>query len=186
MKKIILYLCVGLLTVSTIVSCKKETPETPHEHEVITTLKYTLTPADSGTVVVLTFKDLDGEGGNEPIITGGTLAANTAYTGAIKLLNESETPVEDMTAEIKEEDKEHQFFFVSTITGVSVSYDDQDADGKPVGLKTKLTTGAAGNGNLKVTLKHEPNKSASGVSSGDITNAGGETDIEVTFPINVQ
>ncbi|HBK71516.1 MAG TPA: type 1 periplasmic binding fold superfamily protein, partial [Flavobacteriaceae bacterium] len=35
-------------------------------------------------------------------------------------------------------------------------------------------------------LRHEPNKSASGVSDGDITNAGGETDIEVIFNITVQ
>ena len=35
-------------------------------------------------------------------------------------------------------------------------------------------------------LRHKPNKSGNGVQSGDITNAGGETDIVVTFELDVQ
>jgi len=74
-----------------------------------------------------------------------------------------------------------------------------DADGNPVGLSSTLTTGAAGSGTLTVTLRHEPMKSATGVTlrhepmksatgvaDGDITNAGGETDIEIVFPVDVQ
>ena len=38
-----------------------------------------------------------------------------------------------------------------------------------------------GHGQFTVTLRHEPDKSAQGVSAGDITNAGGETDIEVSL-----
>ena len=37
-----------------------------------------------------------------------------------------------------------------------------------------------------MTLRHEPAKDASGVAAGDITNAGGETDIEVTFDVTVE
>jgi hypothetical protein len=39
---------------------------------------------------------------------------------------------------------------------------------------------------LKITLRHEPNKKASGVVGGSITNAGGETDIEVSFDVEVK
>jgi hypothetical protein len=35
-------------------------------------------------------------------------------------------------------------------------------------------------------LRHLPNKSETGVSSGDITNAGGTTDAQAIFPITVQ
>ena len=42
-----------------------------------------------------------------------------------------------------------------------------------------------GNGTITVILRHEPDKDASGVSNGDITNAGGETDIEVVFNVEV-
>ncbi len=74
----------------------------------------------------------------------------------------------------------------STLAGLSVSYTDTDADGNPIGITTELITSDAGSGVLTVILRHEPNKGASGVSGGDITNAGGETDIEVDFDVNVQ
>ena len=166
-------------------SCKKD-PVIPDEQEVITTLKYTLTPNGGGTPVVLSFQDLDGEGGNTPVITGGTLDTNATYTGAMVLLNEQANPVDNITAEINEENKDHQFFFQSTITGLSVAYNDSDANGNPVGLQTTLTTTDAGTGTLKITLRHQPDKFANGASDGDITNVGGETDIEVTFDVNVQ
>ena len=61
-----------------------EDPVAPNEEELITTLNLTLTPVAGGAAVVLTFQDLDGEGGNDPVITNGTIAANTNYnaTGA--------------------------------------------------------------------------------------------------------
>jgi len=39
---------------------------------------------------------------------------------------------------------------------------------------------------VTITLRHEPAKDATGVSDGDITNAGGETDISVNFPVEIQ
>ncbi len=170
----------------TLTSCKKETPEQPNEEEVITTLRYTLTPASGGTDIVLTFQDLDGDGGTIPVVTGGILQANDSYSGSLTLLNESVDPVEDITEEIDEENLEHQFFFSTTTAGLSIAYADADANGDPVGLQSLLTTGAAASGTITITLRHEPAKDATGVSAGDITNAGGETDIEVSFPITVQ
>lgn len=166
--------------------CEKDDPIIENEEEVITTLNYTLIPSGGGAAVVLSFQDLDGDGGNDAVITGGTLVANETYTGALDLLNAAESPAESITEEIEEEDEDHQFFFQSDISGLSVAYADQDADGNPVGLLNTLTTGDAGAGSITVILRHEPNKSATGVKDGDITNAGGETDIEVTFPIDVQ
>ncbi|MGB1248628.1 MAG: hypothetical protein ACPG4Z_07060 [Chitinophagales bacterium] len=170
----------------TTISCEKDDPEIPNEEELITTLTYTLTPSSGGDGVIMTFTDLDGDGGDAPVISGGTLAANTTYTGSLDLLNALETPAESITEEIEEEDEEHQFFFESTVADVNISYNDVDADGNPVGLSSTLTTGDAADGNITITLRHEPNKTATGVSTGDITNAGGETDIEVTFPVDVQ
>lgn len=167
-------------------ACEKEDPVIENEEEVITTLNYTLAAQDGSGTVTLTFRDLDGDGGNAPVITGGTLAANTSYTGAVTLLNEQESPAENVTEEIEEENDEHQFFFSTSVNGVSISYADTDGAGDPVGLVTTLNTGDAGNGSLTVTLIHEPNKAGEGVSDGLIANAGGETDIEVTFPIDVQ
>jgi hypothetical protein len=176
------------ISLITIVSCSDD-PEDPiveNEEEVITTLTYTLTPSEGGSAVVLTYQDLDGDGAGEPTITNGTLSASTVYSGVLTLLNETEDPAESITEEIDEEDDEHQFFFSSTITDLQVAYADTDGDGNPVGLATTLTTSAAGSGTLTITLRHEPEKSASGVASGDITSAGGETDISVTFTITVE
>ena len=156
----------------------------PEEPEVITSLTYTLT-STSGNTAVLSFQDLDGDGGNAPILTAQDLSANTTYTAALTLSNESTTPTEDITTEIEEEKEEHQFFISSDVPGLSVTYNDTDANGQPVGLSTTLTTGDAGTGTLRIILRHEPNKSAEGVANGDVSNAGGETDIEVVFDVVV-
>jgi len=183
-----LLLALSTVLFLTITSCKNdddgECCDPPEE--LITDLVYTLT-STSGEVVTLTFSDPDGDGGNTPTITGGTLSANATYAGSIVLTNASVNPAEDITAEVAEEDADHQFFFAaSSGLNATVAYGDQDASGNPVGLSSTVTTGDASSGTMTVTLRHEPNKGGSGVASGDITNAGGETDIEVTFDITIQ
>ena len=164
-------------------SCDPVDPVDPNEEELITTVTVTLVgPTSTAT---LSYVDIDGDGGMAPVITVDSLEANTVYEGSLELLNEAETPAEDITVEIFDEAEEHQFFFAST--GESTfSYDDQDNDGNPVGLLFDLTTGTSGTEDYTITLRHEPAKSASGVSDGDITNAGGETDIEVVFEVIVK
>lgn len=185
MKKVLFLglLFVGVLGLN---SCKKDDPKVENEEEVITTLNYKLTPENGGETVTLSFQDLDGDGGNAPVINGGTIKANTRYEGAITLLNEAESPAENITEEIEEEDKDHQFFFASNASGISVSYNDKDGDDNPIGLATILSTGDATSGSITITLRHEPNKGGEGVSTGNIANAGGETDIEVTLPVTVE
>lgn len=168
------------------VSCEKDDPKLPNEEELITTVTYTLTAQDNSHSVVLSFEDLDGDGGANPVIVGGTLRPNTSYNGTIVLTDASENPAEDITAEIANEDEEHQFFYSTTLTGLSIAYADQDGNGNPLGLLTNVVTTESGSGTLTVVLRHEPNKSADGVQDGDISNAGGETDIEISFPLSVQ
>lgn len=181
----ILQLSLMALFLITAASCDKDDPVIPNEEELITTLNFTLT-ADNGDVVSLSFVDLDGDASGEPVVSGGTLLANTSYTGSIELLNEAATPVEDITLEVQEEDEEHQFFFSSSINDISFAYCDQDENGNPLGLCSTISTGGAGSGTLTVILKHEPEKDEVGVAEGDLTNAAGETDLEVSFPIDVQ
>ncbi|MCR9066536.1 MAG: hypothetical protein NXI00_21360 [Cytophagales bacterium] len=181
MKKLLL-----LLPVIAFFSCEKEDPVIPNEEELITTLVYTLTPDGGGDPVTFSFTDLDGDGGNAPVVVTEVLASNTTYSGELSLLNESVSPAEDISDEVSEESLEHQFFYSFTGADLSVTYNDSDANGNPIGLKTKVITGNASNGQITITLKHEPDKSASGVSDGQIANAGGETDIEVTFNVEIQ
>ena len=174
----------ALLTPALLIfSCQPVDPTDPHEEELITTLQLDL---DAGSVVhVLNYQDLDGDGGNAPVLSLDTLLANTTYSGSIRLFNESETPAEEFTAEVFDEAEEHQFFF-SASGNSSFAYIDQDNNGFPVGLAFELVTGEAGSEILSVTLRHQPDKGASGVSDGDITNAGGETDIEVLFDVIIE
>lgn len=182
----------SILFISAIVftACSNDddTPEPVNEEEVITTLTATLTPATGGgNVITLQTRDLDGDGPNAPVITGGTLAANTTYNASLELLNETESPAESINEEIEEEDDEHQFFYQVTNSLATFTYEDMDGDSNPIGLEFTVTTGATtGTGTITITLRHEPSKGASGVSDGDITNAGGETDIQAVFPITVQ
>lgn len=166
-------------------SCEDEVddPPIPNEEEVITTLTYTLTAA--GSVHSFTFQDLDGDGGNAPTITVDTISSGVSYNGSLSLLNETESPADNITTEIFEEAEEHQFFFQSSDPALSVSYSDTDANQQPLGLLSELSASDPGDYSLTITLRHEPDKSAAGVSDGEITNAGGETDIEVTFQIHV-
>ena len=179
----------ALLIGATLFSCKDDEPDDPiieNAEEVITTLTYTLTPTDgNGDVKTFIFEDLDGDGGNAPILTLDSLEKNKAYSGKVSLLNRAANPVEDITVEVDEEGDEHQFFYQTTNNIFSVNYSDTDKNGQPIGILTSLTTDTL-SGNLTITLRHEPNKTAANVSTGDITNAGGETDIEVTFVVNVK
>ncbi len=98
----------------------------------------------------------------------GDLKINTTYNGSITFLNETVTPTDDITVGVKEEGVEHQLFYQASSVGTFT-----------------YGTGATATGNITVVLRHLPDKSASGVATGDITNAGGSTDVFVTFPVKV-
>lgn len=167
------------------VQCKKDeaitAPPVQEEEELITTLQLTFT--DSTGVLpaeTFTFKDEDGPGGNAPSVFDSIfLQENTTYLVAISLLNESVTPVEDITTEIQAEDDEHFFCFNSTIP-VNCEITRTDSDGTyEVGLASKWKTLAAAIGSIEVKLKHQP-----GIKDG--TCVPGETDIEIDFPLIIQ
>ena len=173
------------LSVTVFWACEKEDPEIPNQEELITTVEYVLVPEGGGDPVEFIYRDLDGDGGNAPIISNGTLDAGTTYNGTISLLNETEAPAENITQEVQDEAQEHQFFFAST-ADLTIHYNDTDSDGNPVGVETNVFTGEPGIGTLTIILRHEPNKFAAGVAEGNIASAGGETDVEVQFDVTIQ
>jgi hypothetical protein len=167
-------------------SCTKDDPIIPNEEEIITSVIYTLFPKDGGTPILFSYRDLDGDGGNPPIITEAILLKNQSYIGKIELFNELVNPPKNISQEVLAEAEEHQFFYVSNLNYLEIKYNDQDKNGLPIGLETIVNTNVSGNSALKIILKHQPNKTGINVSSGSIINAGGETDLEITFNINVQ
>jgi len=159
----------------------------PGEEELITSVELMFVDLgpDPSVPTSFRFDDNDGPGGNDPVIVGGNLMANSMYSFNLMLTNGTTSPPEDITAEVREESNEHQVFYSASDSNISISYSDMDNEGRPLGLQGILTTGDASEGTLTVVLRHEPDKDASGVADGDISNAGGETDVEVTFPINI-
>ena len=175
------------LMLSVFTACDSDDPEPVNEEELITTVELTFTnDNDASDVRTASFTDLDGEGGDPPVIDNISLMANATYTLTVKFLNEEETPAEDITEEVEEEDEDHQVFYVATGAEFTYAYGDQDSNQNPLGLTGTVTTGAASNGTLQVILIHEPNKTAAGVRDGDPTNAGIESDIDVTFNLSIQ
>ncbi|MFL9844999.1 type 1 periplasmic-binding domain-containing protein [Flavobacterium rhizosphaerae] len=182
------FAAMAALSLITLASCSNDDDSGPvNEEEVITTVTATFTPEAGGNAVILTSRDLDGDGPDAPVVTvSGNFSVGSVYDGTVTFLNEMESPAEDITTEIHEEAVDHQIFFQQNGLGNFV-YDDTDANGHPVGLHFTYT--AAQNpvsSNLIITLRHLPNKSGQGVPGGDITNAGGGTDAEVIFPVTVE
>ena len=182
--KINKFLPILLLLLVTVASCSKDDdplPEAVNEEEVITTMEVTLTSGAS--VITLKTQDLDGDGPNAPVVTvSGNLAAGTTYDGVMKFLNELESPAENITEEVEEEDLDHQVFFtVGSGLDVTTEYSNNDSAGNPLGTQFKLIAGSASSGNLTFTLVHEPTKPNTGLAS-----AGGETDIDATFSITIE
>lgn len=196
--KIIKFLSIFALLGVAFVSCSDddENPDPVNEEETITTMTVTLVPQGGGTTVTLQSQDLDGDGPNAPMVSvSGNLAENTAYNGEIVLLNETETPAENINEEIEGEADEHQFFLVpNSSLNASITYRDDESDyvsdatgenftsTNPVGILFALTTTDASTGTLAVTLRHEPKKP----NDGTLADAGGETDITQAFTLVIE
>ncbi len=171
--------------------CIKE-PLPVNESELITTVQLTLTdtaaPYNSYSIV---FRDLDGDGGEDATLTPDslTLPAGTMFRAALLLLDERNPEADTINHEITAENTAHQFFYqpIPSDLITNFSYLSFDDNAKPLGLEFELQTKtSAANGALKVILRHEPDKNGLHVADNDITNAGGETDIEIAFPLRVQ
>jgi hypothetical protein len=171
-----------------ILSCKKDenpvpTPQPPvNEGELITTIKISFVDtANFANKVTAVFSDIDGPGGNNPVIDTIRLQPNKTYLAEILLLDQSKNPIDTISNEIIEEANDHQFFFTQTNTGITVNYADLDSNNPPLplGISTIWTTTGAFIGKTRITLKHQP-----GIKNNSITQ--GDTDIEVDFPVRVK
>lgn len=184
-------LCTGVVATMLLSACDNDDPDPTNEEELITTANLTFQKMDGanpvGDPVTFSWKDLDGDGANAPVIDDITLDANATYRMTVELLDESDAAsVEDITEEVKEEDEDHQFFFtIAAALNMAVAYDDEDDNGDPVGLVNTVSTAGASSGTLTVILRHEPDKDAAGVADGNIANAGGDTDVQAEFDVTI-
>lgn len=184
----------GILLIS---SCDEDNPPpAENEEEVITNVTVTFTPEGGGDAIQGTWVDADGEGSGDPVVSDITLAPNTTYTMDIRLVNliDPSNSV-DITEEVEEEGAEHQFFFGWT-DGLftnpagngnidnqddAVVYEDEDENGRPIGLTTRWTTGDAATGTFRILLMHQPD-----IKSDDSSSEDGEPDVDVEWEMTVE
>lgn len=174
-----LYLVLAAL-LFTVACTETSTVPDVDDHDVVTTVVLkTISETDT---VTFTWEDIDGIGGAGPNrIDTIALDANTTYACSIALYNRSVSPSIDLTTEIREHDDEHQFFYTLTPAAGAITYDDRDANNKPVGLLTNWITIDPATGTLRVDLSHfDDPKDKDGTTPSD------ETDVSVTFPVVIR
>ncbi|GAB2610691.1 hypothetical protein [Belliella aquatica] len=180
-------------------ACNSEDPTLENEEELITDVTLKFTEVDeAGVALASTFEvtAIDSEGlevGGSPTIGTINLTAGTRYLVEIELFNSIEN--EDITEEIVEEDDEHQFYFLGSAFVdtpiLTYVYDDADGNGNPIGLRGFIRVAEApivNNAMFRLVLRHDLNKAFNGANNPnfvDFVNAGGETDLDIMFPVFV-
>jgi hypothetical protein len=201
-KLLILLLISGSLIY--LAGCNNDDPEPENVPELITKVSLIFTPMGGGSVVTVSATDPDGEGVQDITVDGPiNLAKETQYTLTLELINALYKPGDDgydLTDEVEEEGDEHQFFFsfseglFASPTGTgnikdnassaveSINYLDDDSGGLPIGIITSWTTAntPASSKSFRVILKHLP-----GIKSSTSTSLDGESDLDITFVMNV-
>lgn len=129
------------------------------------------------------WNDLDGVGGNNPVIDTIVVPANSGLgdiVSHVHVYDRSKTPEVDITEEIEAESLDHLITYAFTSANVNIAYDDIDGNGKPLGLKTIWISTGASSGSLRIILYHEPS------NKDNLSDPGGEVDFDVTFPVKIQ
>ncbi len=186
MKKLSIIL--GLITLVAFNACKKhddhDHDDHDHDNELITTIK--LHYVEVGTSDTLSFAWRQPAGpGTAVTVDTIKLQPGKTYNGMVEFLDESKSPVVNVTNEIKATANEHRVVYASTTTRVQTQITDFDTHTPPIelGLTWNVSTNANGaeSGNYQVILRHYTSASP---KTGGIQN--GSSDADVIFPILVK
>ncbi len=161
-------------------SCSDDEPAEVLEEEVITNVTLTFTNnANSSDTVVLANVAPQGQDGTFTNTVTGTFKQGATYSLSIGLLNGDE---DVMAEDIIPEADEH--FFKFAVSGINLTMtrdtDGTDgAEGSKLGDKTTWVAGAAGTGNVQISLIHQPTTTDDANEWGSST--GGSEDLNITF-----
>jgi hypothetical protein len=184
--------------------CKENDPTKEDVPELITKVTLTFTPTTGGAPIIATATDPDGEGVQNISTDGPINLPVGTYTMQLDLINGLADPNSSdyhVTTEVAKEGDEHQFFFSWTNNAFSdpsgngnidgrndpLNYtggtNSRDANGRPLGITTTWTTAgnATAGATFRVLLKHQP-----GLKSDTSDSSTGETDLDVSFTLNVK
>ena len=149
---------------------------------------------------------MDLQDGADPTVDDITLVNGESYTLSVYFVNNLEDPEEDITPEIEDEGTEHQVFLYGEAVEseanpsnadalITTSYVDVDDNGLDLGLEHNVATVMGGTSTLNVLLRHMPLENGETVKTAtlanDYANGGvsalpGDTDVDVSFTLNVQ
>lgn len=191
-------LIIAFASLTTLISCKKsEDADHPHDHasqEQITTLILSgynaANPTDTNHLVSVKWEDLDGNGGNAPIIDSLLLDTGITYSMSMLLLDKTKTPYDTISNEILERGDIHQFFYTpsSSILGkVIIERLDKDNNtpALPIGLQTQWNVLAIPSytlpvlGSVNIVLSHYDGIPKTALPSP-------ESDIDISFPVRLK
>jgi len=169
-----------LLALVTITSCQKDTID----RDAMTTINFLLIADDLSDAVQFKYHDLDGpDGPLQGFVTDAVLSPNLGYSGAVSILNERTNPTTKVNDEIMANPNDFQVFFTLSDPNVKVEIMDEDDNGMPIGLTTRVTTGSQeGDYTMKIQVVKNGNKSNAGTAE----EAGGEIAIEGDFKVYVR
>lgn len=159
-------------------ACEKDDTTQP---EQITSVEVRLTGAN-GFDQKFVWSDPDGGDASNAVIdeiiipasAGGTLQCQ------LRLYDDTQTPVKEVTEEIKAESNDHLFVYDVTGANLGIAYNDTDTEGNHFGVLTTWTKGAASSGALNIKLYHEP------ADKNNLNAPGGELDGEVSFQVTIE
>lgn len=191
-------LILSLISLTFLNSCKKSDDAShPHDHasqEQITTLILRgfnkANPTNSKYVVFAKWEDLDGEGGNAPLIDSLILDTGISYSMDILLLDKTKTPYDTVSNEIIERGDIHQFFYTPSPTLLDkLIIERLDKDNKnpalPIGIQTQWNVLAKPSytlpvsGTVNIVLSHYHSTPKTAIRSP-------ESDIDISFPVKLK
>jgi len=143
-----------------------------------------LTFTEGSNKLIYSVKDLDGDGGKPPVSDVIKLLPNKTYSLITEFLDETKSPIVNLTSEIEKASAAHLVIFEASANLLTVTRTDKDSRNFEVGLKSTAKTVAAANGTLKVTLRHQPEVGGKPVKNG--TSSPGTTDFEGNFLVEVK
>jgi hypothetical protein len=176
-------------------ACESDDPEPETDGEVITDVILNFQELDAsgnplGAVSSFSASDPQGiEVGATTTIDNVNLTKAKTYQLTIEVRNSIAN--EDITQEILEEGDVHQFFFLGTafVGSPDLTYQYADLSGELIGVKGIVTVASSpgsNNANMRIVLRHDLDKNFPGASNPNFetfVQAGGETDLDITFPL---
>ncbi len=176
-------------------ACESEDPVIENDGEVITDVTLNFQELDeAGEPVGLSFafSASDDEGievGESPTIQTVNLETGKTYEMTITVFNSIEN--EDITDEILEEADEHQFYFLGSafVGSAPLTYTYADDSGELIGVKGNVAVAQSPGFNsaqMRIVLRHDLDKNYPGASNPNFetfVEAGGETDLDISFPL---